>query len=70
MIKEKYAKVGGGRKTKLTKDEEKILDYCRFMTKSNHYCNQYFGMSNSKKKQSIIKVSSYKWSKLEMVVRF
>ena len=36
MIKGKYTKVGGGRKTELTKDEEKILDYCRFMTKCNH----------------------------------
>ena len=33
-IKEKYTKVGGGRKTELTEDEEKILlDYSMFMAK-------------------------------------
>ena len=33
----KYTKVGGGRKTKLTEDEEKILvDYCMFMAKCSH----------------------------------
>ena len=36
-IKRKYTKVGGGRKTKLTEDEEKILvDYCMFMAKCSH----------------------------------
>ena len=33
----KYTKVGGGRKTKLTEDEENILvDYCMFMAKCSH----------------------------------
>ena len=36
-IKEKYTKVGGGRKTELTEDEEKILlDYSMFMAKWSH----------------------------------
>ena len=36
-IKEKYTKVGGGRKTELTEDEEKILvDYYMFMAKCSH----------------------------------
>ena len=33
----KYTKVGGGRKTELTENEEKILvDYCIFMGKCSH----------------------------------
>ena len=36
-IKGKYTKVGGDRKTELTKDEEKILvDYCMLMAKCSH----------------------------------
>ena len=36
-MKEKYTKVGGGRKTELTKNEEKILvDYRLFMAKCSH----------------------------------
>ena len=35
--KEKYTKAGGGRKTELTENEEKILvDYCLFMAKCSH----------------------------------
>ena len=36
-IKGKNTKVRGGRKTKLTEDEEKIfVDYCVFMAKCSH----------------------------------
>ena len=36
-INGKYTKVGGGRKTELTEDEEKILvDYWMFMAKCSH----------------------------------
>ena len=36
-VKGKYSKVGGGRKTELTENEEKILvDYCMFMVKCSH----------------------------------
>ena len=36
-IKGKYTKAGGGRKTELTEDEERILvDYCMFMVKCSH----------------------------------
>ena len=74
-IKGKYTKAGGGRKTKLTKDEGKDtyrLLYVYGKVQSSIYCysNQSFHMGNSKKKHSTIKVSFYKWSKLEMVVRF
>ena len=36
-MKGKYTKVGGGRKTELTENEEKIIvDYCMFMAKCSH----------------------------------
>ena len=36
-VKGKYLKVGAGRKTELTEDEEKIVvDYCMFMAKCSH----------------------------------
>ena len=62
-IKGKYSKVGGGRKTELTENEEKILvDYCMFMAKCSHpltvsLIKGFAWGKNSEKKQSTIKVA-------------
>ena len=60
-MKGKYTKVGGGRKTEITENKEKILvDYCMFMEKCSYPLTvpsiKAFARGIVKKKQSTIKV--------------
>ena len=60
-MKGKYTKVGGGRKTEITENKEKILvDYCIFMEKCSYPLTVPLIKASAwgivKKKQSTIKV--------------